>query len=210
MQVPLRPHQRGIIILNAVAPMHQAEDTSPPSNAVPTNPQLAYIGRFSQEKQPYLLLDMLRLLPARFHLTLIGDGPLADPLRQAGADLLACARLTLVGPQAHGPRMYAPWHLTLLASRYEGCPMSLLESFSAGVPCVGFPIAALQEIVGEDAPYLLAHDHSAQALTDAVQNILARPRSQVQADMARILSRHQLKDFIQSWQTVLLQMTMPC
>jgi glycosyltransferase involved in cell wall biosynthesis len=171
---------------------------------------LAFIGRLSQEKQPGLLLDMLRLLPPQFRLTLLGDGPLRDALRHSGADLLANGRLTLVGPQAHGPSLYAPWHLTLLASRYEGCPMTLLESFAAGVPCVGLPIPALQEVLGNDAPYLLARDHSAQALADAVQAVWAVPRRQVQADMARVLSRHNVNDFVRRWQTVLQQAVRPC
>lgn len=210
MQRPLAAQQRSVVIPNAVTLTRQAANTLRPANAVVAEPQLAYIGRLSQEKQPTLLLDMLRLLPPRFRLTLVGDGPLRDALQHDGADLLACGRLTLAGPQAHGPGLYAPWHLTLLASRYEGCPMTLLESFAAGVPCVGLPIPALQEVLGDDAAYLLARDHSAQALADAVQAVWVMPRRQVQADMARVLLRHQVKDFVQRWQTVLREAARPC
>ncbi|MFZ3218967.1 MAG: glycosyl transferase family 1, partial [Rhodoferax sp.] len=85
-----------------------------------------------------------------------------------------------------------------------------LESFAVGVPCIGLPIPALQEIVGDDAPYLLARDHSALALADAVQTVWSMPRRQLDADMARVLSRHQVKDFVQHWQTVLLQAARRC
>ena len=200
---PLAAHQHGAVIPNVVAPMALPANSLWAADAAAATPQLAYIGRLSQEKRPQLLLDMLRLLPAQFRLTLVGDGPLRDELRQAGADLLASGRLTLAGPQAHGPGLYTPWHLTLLVSRYEGCPMTLLESFSLGVPCVGLPIAALQEVVGDDAPYLLAREASAQALADAVQAVWAMPRDQVRSDMARVLSRYQVQDFVQAWQTVL-------
>lgn len=210
MHRPLAPHQLSVVIPNAVTLTGLATSTLPPDHAVATEPQLAYIGRLSEEKQPGLLLDMLRLLPSRFQLTLVGDGPLRDLLRETGADLLVCGRLTLAGPQAHGPGLYGPWHLTLLASRYEGCPMTLLESFAAGVPCVSLPIPALQEVLGDDATYLLARDQSAQALAAAVQATLALPRHKVQADMARVLSRHQLKDFMQRWQTLLRAATRQC
>jgi glycosyltransferase involved in cell wall biosynthesis len=93
--------------------------------------------------------------------------------------------------------------MTLLASRYEGCPMTLLESLAMGVPCVGLPIPALQEVLATDAPYLLARDASAQALADAVLAVWAMPREQVQADMARVLSRYQVGNFVQSWEKVL-------
>lgn len=209
MQRPLAAHQRSFVIANAV-PQTEAVQTAHSELAAAADPQLAYIGRLSPEKQPDMLLDVLRLLPHRFRLTLVGDGPLRDELRQSGAGLLADQRLTLAGPRPHGAGLYAPWHMTLLASRYEGCPMTLLESFAAGVPCVGLPISALQEVVGDDAPYLLARDHSARALADAVQTVLSMPRHQLNTDMTRVLLRHQVQDFGQHWQTVLQQAARRC
>ena len=212
VQRPLEPHQYGSVIPNVVAPMVAPENSLWAAGAAVEDSvaQLAYIGRLSQEKRPELLLEMLRLLPTRFRLTLVGDGPMRDALRESGADLLVSGRLTLAGPQPHGPGLYTPWHMTLLASRYEGCPMTLLESFSLGVPCVGLPIAALQEVVAMDAPYLLARDDSAQALADAVLAVWAMPRPQVQADMGRVLSRYQVQDFVQSWQTILQEAAQRC
>lgn len=210
MQRPLAAQQRSVVIPNAVTVSGLAADKAWPGLALAAETQLAYIGRLSKEKQPALLLEMLRLLPPPLHLTLVGDGPLRDAILADGAELLVCGRLTMAGQQARGPGLYKPWDLTLLASRYEGCPMTLLESFAAGVPCVGLPIPALQEVLGDDAPYLLARDHSAQALADAVQAVLAMPRHQVQADMARVLARHQVQDFVQRWQTVLREAVRPC
>jgi glycosyltransferase involved in cell wall biosynthesis len=210
MKKPWAPHQRKVVIPNAVT--LAASETGIPARDDVAAPvlQLAYIGRLSPEKQPILLLDMLRLLPPRFHLTLVGDGPLYDELRQVGADLLACGRLTLSGPQSHGSALYSPWHLTVLASRYEGCPMTLLESFAIGVPCVALPAPALRELLGEDAPHLLARDCSAQALADTVQTVCALPYRRLQDDMARVLSRHREKDFVQRWQAVLRDAARPC
>lgn len=203
-------HQRSVVIPNAVTWASSAMDAPPRDGVAGNAPQLAYIGRLSPEKQPALLLDMLRLLPPPFQLTMVGDGPLHDEIQQAGADLLACGRLTLTGSQSHGSSLYAPWNITVLASRYEGCPMTLLESFASGVPCVALPAPAVRELLAEDAPHLLARDCSAQALADAVQAVWALPRRQLQEDMARVLSRHQEKDFVQRWQAVLRDATRPC
>ena len=210
MQQPLGSNQRGAVIPNVVSPMPFSGHSLWDAEAATPTPQLAYIGRLSQEKRPQLLLDMLRLLPAPYRLTLVGDGPLRDELRHSGADLLASGRLRLAGAQAHGPGLYTPWHMTLLASRYEGCPMTLLESFAMGVPCVGLPIAALQEVVAAHAPYLLARDASAQGLADAVQALWAMPRESVRCDMARVLAQHQVADFVLAWQTVLQQAAQRC
>lgn len=204
----LAPYQRSVVIPNAVTvagrePVAHSSDSA-------ANVQLAYIGRLSPEKRPDFLLETLRLLPPHYHLTLVGDGPLRETLRQSGADLLACGRLRFAGPQPHGPGLYAPWQLTLLASRYEGCPMTLLESFASGVPCVTLPIPAAQELLSEDTPYLLARDDSPQAMAHAVQVVCALSRHRLQADMARVLARHEENDFVQRWQGVLQEAVRPC
>lgn len=210
MGVPLSPHQRSHIISNAVSQAHLQQPSSPPPSQSETPWELAYIGRLSAEKQPLMLLDMLRLLPAKYRLTLVGDGPLRETVLDAGADLLSSGRLTLAGAQAHGLELYRPWQLTLLASLYEGCPMTLLESFVAGVPCVALPIPATQEILGTEAAFMLARDASVQALADAVRRVLALSHQETTTAMALVLARHRLKDFVQRWQDVLREATRPC
>jgi glycosyltransferase involved in cell wall biosynthesis len=81
--------------------------------------------------------------------------------------------------------------------------MTALESLACGVPCVALPIPAMRELFAQDAPYLLAHDETPQALAIAVLNLMRLPREQVQQDMARIISNHSLMLFANSWQTVI-------
>ena len=204
------PKPGAVVIPNAVAQDAFGRGQQPTAEAEPGTVRLAFVGRLSAEKRPALLLEALRLLPSRFQLTLVGDGPMRDELRHGAADLLASGRLSLAGAQPHGPGLYAPWDVTLLASSYEGCPMTLLESFAAGVPCVGVPIAALQEVLGDDAPDLLAREASAQALADAVLAVCAMPRERLQADMARVLARHRMDDFVQRWQDLLQRVARRC
>lgn len=210
MKTSWAPHQRSVVIPNVVTLAVTATASLRQNNTIATVQQLGYVGRLSPEKQPVVLLDMLRLLPPQFRLTLVGDGPLCGELKRVGADLLASGRLTLAGAQSHGSHLYAPWHLTVLASRYEGCPMTVLESFATGVPCVALPVPALRELLGDDAPHLLARDHSAQALADVVQAVWAMPRRRLQEDMARVLTRHQEKDFVLRWQAVLQDAARSC
>jgi glycosyltransferase involved in cell wall biosynthesis len=88
----------------------------------------------------------------------------------------------------------------LLTSKYEGCPMTALESLACGVPCVGFPIPALRELFAQEAPYLLAHDETPQALAIAVLNLMRMSNEQVQQDLSRIVSKHPLVKFANSWE----------
>jgi glycosyltransferase involved in cell wall biosynthesis len=164
------------------------------------NLSLGYIGRLSEEKRPHLLLETLRALPADAHLCIVGDGVLRHELENAGKDLMADGRLKFLGRQISNRSLYTPYQVTLLTSKYEGCPMTALESLACGVPCVGFPIPALRELFAQEAPYLLAHDETPQALAIAVLNLMRMSNEQVQQDLSRIVSKHSLVKFANSWE----------
>jgi len=169
-----------------------------------TNLFLGYIGRLSEEKRPHLLLETLRALPADANLCIVGDGVLRPELENAGKDLMADGRLKFLGHKVSNRSLYTPYQVTLLTSKYEGCPMTALESLACGVPCVGFPIPALRELFAQEAPYFLAHDETPQALAIAVLNLVRIPLEQVQRDIARIVTKHSLVNFVSGWQSTLL------
>jgi glycosyltransferase involved in cell wall biosynthesis len=199
--------QHSHVVPNAMAPMpagqpihvhagHGGESGIPPL-------LLGYVGRLSTEKRPGLLLDTLRFLPDEAQLGIVGDGPLHRHVAHQGMDLLMQGRLHFLGKHPSGVSLYTPWDITLLTSRYEGCPMTALESLACGVPCVALPIPALRELFDRDAPYLLARGDAPVALAEAVMTVLSLPPEQVKADMARIVARHNLPAFTQAWQEVL-------
>ncbi len=199
--------QRSHVVPNAMAPMpagqpihvhagHGGESGIPPL-------LLGYVGRLSAEKRPGLLLDTLRFLPDEAQLGIVGDGPLHRHLAHQGMDLLMQGRLHFLGKHPSGASLYTPWDITLLTSRFEGCPMTALESLACGVPCVALPIPALRELFDRDAPYLLARGDAPVALAEAVMTVLSLPPEQVKTDMARIVARHNLPAFTQAWQEVL-------
>jgi glycosyltransferase involved in cell wall biosynthesis len=196
---------RTVVIPNGLTPLTgNAESFSSNGNTTSsTNLSIGYIGRLSQEKRPHLLLETLRALPDDAHLCVVGDGVLRSGLEDAGKDLMANGRLKFLGRQVSSQNLYTPYQVTLLTSKYEGCPMTALESLACGVPCLALPIPAMRELFAQDAPYLLAHDETPQALAITVLNLMRLPREQVQQDMARIVSNHSLLLFAYSWQTVI-------
>lgn len=197
------PHT--VVIPNALTPLTGNVDSfvSDVNTTSLTNLSIGYIGRLSQEKRPHLLLETLRALPDDAHLSVVGDGVLRPELEDAGKDLMANGRLKFLGRQVSSLSLYTPYQVTLLTSKYEGCPMTALESLACGVPCLALPIPVLRELFEQDAPYLLAHDETPQALAIAVLNLMRMPKEQVQQDMVRIVSKHSLMLFANSWQTVI-------
>jgi len=192
---------RTVAITNALTPLTGNVDSfvSDVNTTSSTNLSIGYIGRLSQEKRPHLLIETLRALPDDAHLCIVGDGVLRPELEDAGKDLMANGRLKFLGHQVSNRNLYTPYQVTLLTSLYEGCPMTALESLACGVPCVALPIPAMRELFAQEAPYLLAHDKTPQALAIAVLNLMRMPKEQVQKDIARITSKHSPPKFGLSW-----------
>jgi len=63
----------------------------------------------------------------------------------------------------------------------------------------------MRELFAHDAPYLLAHDETPQALAIAVLNLMQMPKAQVQQDMAMITSNYSLLKFTNSWRTFIYE-----
>jgi len=195
------------VVPNGLAPLAEPEDSLVLNTPIPqTNLSIGYIGRLSEEKRPHFLLETIRCLPADTQLCIVGDGVLRPALEDAGKDLMANGRLKFLGRQVSSRGLYVPFQVTMLTSQYEGCPMTALESLACGVPCVALPIPAMRELFAQDAPYLLAHDETPQALAIAVLNLVRMPVEQVQIDMARIITKHSLVNFANSWQSTLLDL----
>jgi glycosyltransferase involved in cell wall biosynthesis len=192
---------RTVVITNALTPLTGNVDSFvfDVNTTSSTNLSIGYIGRLSREKRPHLLLETMRALPDDAHLCVVGDGVLRSGLEDAGKDLMANGRLKFLGRQVNNRNLYTPYQVTLLTSKYEGCPMTALESLACGVPCVALPIPALRELFAQEAPYLLAHDETPQALAIAVLNLMRMPEEQVQKDIARITLKHSLPQFGHSW-----------
>jgi glycosyltransferase involved in cell wall biosynthesis len=198
---------RCTVVLNGIGPMpegqplhvhagHGGDSGVPPL-------LLGYVGRLSAEKRPHWLLETLRYLPDFAQLGIVGEGPLHRKMVHEGMDLIAQGRVHFLGQHPSGASLYKPWQMTLLTSKYEGCPMTALESMACGVPCVAIPIPAMRELLDLDAPYLLARGDTPVALAEAVMTTLSLPTHKVQDDIARIVSRHSVENFVQGWQEVL-------
>jgi glycosyltransferase involved in cell wall biosynthesis len=204
--IKLGAQQTSTVVPNGIAPMPDGQaihvHAGHGGEGIPPL-LLGYVGRLSAEKRPHLLLDTLRHLPEEAQLGIVGEGPLHRKIVHDGMDLMYQGRVHFLGKHPSGSSLYKPWQMTLLTSRYEGCPMTALESLACGVPCVSLPIPAMRELYDLDAPYLLARGDAPVSLAEAVMTVLSLPEEQVRADMARIVSRHHMDGFVSNWQEVL-------
>ena len=143
-------------------------------------PGIVMAARFARQKDHATLLHALALLRAR---------GLAPPVRLAGggkAGAQHAARRLCTGLGLDGqvqflghcqdvPGLLMGQQICVLASHYEGMPLSLIEGMAAGCVAVGSRVPGVQEVIDHERNGLLADHASPQSLADALQRVLTQP-----------------------------------
>ncbi len=141
--------------------------------------RLLSVGRLDPEKNPLLMIDILRDALAtdpRWRLEVCGDGSLAEPLRARAAALGVSDRLVMHGHIGFGEplwEVYRSSHALLHVSMTEGMPQVLLEAFAARLPVVATAVGGVPEMACGRA--LLIRPSDAPAGAAALQRLLDEP-----------------------------------
>jgi glycosyltransferase involved in cell wall biosynthesis len=129
---------------------------------------LLSVGRIDREKNPLLLAEVMALLlkdDPDWRLTVVGEGPMSEELRDRVNALGLDGRLSLRGYvpiDGELPRLYREADAFLHVSLTEGVPQVLFEAFAAGLPVVATAVGGVAAAVG-DAALLIEPDDVPQA-----------------------------------------------
>lgn len=98
-----------------------------------------FLARLVHQKGPDVLIEafarFVRTAPG-WRLDLVGDGPLAEELRQRVRALGIADLVTFHGSVAHPVPQLARSRIFVLPSRFEGTPNALLEAMASGLACI--------------------------------------------------------------------------
>jgi GalNAc-alpha-(1->4)-GalNAc-alpha-(1->3)-diNAcBac-PP-undecaprenol alpha-1,4-N-acetyl-D-galactosaminyltransferase len=100
-------------------------------NEVIREPEILNVGRLFPHKAQGVLIDAFAELAGKFpewNLTIAGNGPLADELKEKVASLGLTNRITLPGSVKNVNELYARASVFVLPSNFEGTPNALLEA----------------------------------------------------------------------------------
>lgn len=155
----------------------------------PVPGRVVMVGRLAPPKRPDLAVEAITRV-RRDHpgaeLHLVGDGPGRADLERLVARLGAQEAVRLLGTRPDVPAILSEASVVLLASDYEGAPLSLLEGMAAGAPVVASRVAGIPELVVDGESGLLVEPGSAAALAAALGGLLADPsRSAAIGDAGR-------------------------
>ena len=78
--------------------------------------------------------------------------------------------------------------VTVMCSRYENFPLSLLEALAAGCPTVATAVGGIKEIITHGYNGLLAEPESAESIAEKVLELIDNP------EMMKILSKNAIED----------------
>ena len=157
-----------------VAP--QADDPQADGGALDGPGPLVFAGRLSPEKGVDVLVRALAHLPTA-RLEVAGEGTERERLERL-ADEVAPGRVRFHGRlgREEVARLVAGAVATVLPARwYENQPMTVLESYAAGVPVVTTDLGGLPELVDDGVDGYLVPSDDPAALAGALGRLVADP-----------------------------------
>lgn len=150
------------------------------------------------------LLEALALLPERFSLTLVGDGPLRSRLERLASRLGISGRVTFTGSLSPGEALglLDKADVFVRPSRTEGLGNAFLEAMAAGLPTLGTPVGGIVDFLSEGKTGWLVPPANPEALAKKIESLVALPREErkIIAENARALVENNF-----SWNTVALR-----
>jgi len=142
-------YERKVIrILNGVELEQSA--TRNPNSELSTPRHLVFVGRLSVQKNPVFLINILaRLQNPSWKLTLVGDGPYMDEVRQRIATTKLREKITVTGwlDAVAVQRILRDADILVMPSLSEGLPVAGVEALKHGLAIVASDIPGLHDVV---------------------------------------------------------------
>jgi glycosyltransferase involved in cell wall biosynthesis len=151
-----------------------------------------WVGRLAPVKQPgdaiLAFKQFVQLGHERSVLVMLGDGPLRGRMtalvREVGLD--RSIRLMGYVPDDQVWLWQSAADISLISSRSEGTPLTLLESLGAGTPAAVYRVGGVPDALGLVSGGVVAGDQTPEELARAMDDVLARPLDRMRlAERAR-------------------------
>lgn len=141
--------------------------------------RLIVVGRLVPKKGIDTALSALALLPSRYRLAIVGDGPLQEELRSLSSRLQVDDRVEWLGELSQGEMLSALGQCSILLhparvdtdGNAEGTPQVILWAQALGVPVISTPTGSIPEIVSAGTSGLLVSPDDPEGLAAAIEGL---------------------------------------
>ena len=179
----------------------------------PVAGRVLVVGRFAPPKRHDLVLRAFADVHERFpgsELWFVGDGDDRPASEQLAAELGVQGATRFLGVREDVPELLAQAACVVLASDYEGCPLSVIEAMAAGVPVVATSVGGVPEVVRDGVTGILAEPGRPDGLARGLAELLGdearavelgEPGGNVHANASRASRwpRRRLRSTNESW-----------
>ena len=144
--------------------------------STPVDGRILMVGRFAPPKRHDLVLRAFAEVRAGFpesELWLVGDGDDKAAAERLAAELGVDGSARFLGVREDIPALLAEAACVVLASDYEGCPLSVIEAMAAGVPVVATSVGGVAEVVEDGVTGIVTAPGRADELASGLSAILA-------------------------------------
>jgi glycosyltransferase involved in cell wall biosynthesis len=163
-------------------------------------------GRLDPVKDYRTLLQAMVDVPEAGTLVIAGSGPMEDELRLLSGELGLEDRVQFLGFEPNVLRWMLAANGFVLASRWEGLPMVVLEAAACAVPAVATDVPGTREVVVDGKTGFLAAEGSAKALAEAMTRMMTISGEERRAmgERARqfVLDRYSLDAALDRWEAL--------
>lgn len=153
-------------------------DVSPRLRADPGRApaRLVMVARFGAQKDhPTLFHALAGLGHIAWELDLIGDGPLLSEMQALAGALGLENRVRFLGQRTDVDRILSEAQISLLATNWEGFPLSILESMRAGLPVIASGVGGIGESVRDGESGYLVRRGDVEQLRERIDRLLRSP-----------------------------------
>ena len=139
---------------------------------------LGVIARLDPVKDHATLFRAVRRLRERWsnlRLVVVGAGSIAHDLESLAYTLGIRDSITFVGEQPREPNLHSLFDISVLCSKSEAFPNSIVEAMAAGRPVVASHVGAIPDAVQAGITGLLAKPGDDEAFAQAIESLLLDP-----------------------------------
>lgn len=137
--------------------------------------QITFVGRLVEGKGVQLLIKAAKELVREYHIAIyiVGDGPYRGELERLTDELNLTQFVEFVGQSRNiGEYLNCSDIFVYPSIWQEVFGISLVEAMDYGVPCVGFNVGGIPEIIDDGHNGVLVNDISEKSLQDGIQRLI--------------------------------------
>jgi glycosyltransferase involved in cell wall biosynthesis len=140
-------------------------------------PLIGAVGRLSRVKGYDILLRAVAEVQdvPQLHLVLIGDGPERERLKRLAIDLAIGDRVSFTGARTERWNLHQLFDISVLSSRTEGFPNTLVEAMAAARPIVATNVGGVADAIRDGETGIVVPRESVGELATALRRLLAAP-----------------------------------